>query len=118
MTERFLKKPLAGNYVRRQYAFMLIASWQRDVETGAETVQPRFRTAEATVQTDANTETGEAEIAPRAELPDLHVDPGDFADVLDAGADPVTGADLSSVSTAGVLALMKRLYVSTVEANA
>jgi len=117
MTERFIERELAPNLVRRQYAFMLIASWQRDVETGAETVQPRFRTAEATLQTDADTETGEAEIAPRAELPDLHVSPGNLDDVLDVGIDPVTGEQIT-ISTAGILKSMKRLYESTVEANA
>lgn len=116
MTERYLSKPIGSNLELRQHAFMLIGNWDQDAATGAESLSLRFRTQQRTVSTDADTDTGEQEVAERAELPDLSVDPGNLEDVLDAGTDPVTGADLSNVSTAGALALIKALYTSTVEA--
>ena len=114
MTERYLTKSIGTNLELRQHGFMLIGNWDKDVATGEESLSLRFRTHQRTVNTNASTTTGEEEVAARAELPDLPVDPGDLSDVLNAGTDPITGVDLSNVSTAGTLALIKTLYQQTV----
>jgi len=111
MTERFLEKQLAPDLVARQHAFVLVGSWDQDVAEGTESVSLRWRTHQKTISTNADTTTGEQEVAPPAELPDLHIDTSDLSPVIsDPGADPVTGADLSKVSRAGLLTLMKSLY--------
>lgn len=117
MTERFLEKSLATNLIARQHAFVLVGTWGRDIAEGTESVQLRFRTNQKTIATDANTTTGEEEVQPAAELPDLQVDTSDLSvTVSDPGADPHTGADLSNVSRAGLLGLMKAMYRDEVEA--
>jgi len=111
MTERYVEKQLAPAIVSRQHAFMLIGEWDRNVETGDESLSLRFRTKAHTIATDAtDTVTGEKEVAPRAMLPDLPVDATELNETIAAGTDPVTGADLNQISKAGALKWIKALY--------
>lgn len=117
MAERFVEKAIAKNVVIRQHGFMLIGIWDRDFAEGTETVSMRFRVKARTINTSADTTTGEEEIAPPAEVDDLPVDTSDLTGTLsNAGVDPVTGADLTQISRAGALQWIKALYQAELEA--